>query len=118
MARARMSEVPPAAKGTTRRIGLLGYWACAGRLAARTAVKIAARHFMDILRFVRAREFIPTPGRPSCMTYLRDGSPHRRIRPRAGFRQRAPRATRLADSGDADPDRRRCPDGGGRVFAP
>src|SRR6266850_312483 len=53
IARARMSEVPPGAKGTTMRIGLLGYcWACTGRAASRerTAVKAAARRFMDVLR--------------------------------------------------------------------
>src|SRR5260221_12390161 len=53
IARARMSEVPPAAKGTTMRIGLLGdCCACAGgagRLAARAAARAAAKRVMDIL---------------------------------------------------------------------
>src|SRR5258706_13555568 len=55
IARARMSEVPPAAKGTMMRIGLFGYcWPRAGRaasrLAARAAVRAAAARFMDVLR--------------------------------------------------------------------
>src|SRR2546425_12592718 len=63
IARARMSEVPPGAKGTTMRIGLFGYcWPRAGRaanrLAARAAVRAAVRaaatRFMDVPR-VRLR---------------------------------------------------------------
>src|SRR2546425_12916999 len=59
IARARMSEVPPGAKGTTMRIGLFGYcWAsagkAAGKLAARAAVRAAATRFMDVPR-VRLR---------------------------------------------------------------
>src|SRR5258707_11457300 len=55
MARARMSEVPPAANGTTMRIGLFGYcWPRAGRaasrLAAKTVAKAAAMRFMGVLR--------------------------------------------------------------------
>src|SRR5882724_8079384 len=52
IARARMSEVPPAAKGTTKRIGLFGYWACAGaarRLAAKAATRAEQGRFMDVL---------------------------------------------------------------------
>src|SRR5256885_13354786 len=54
IARARMSEVPPAAKGTMMRIGLFGYcWPRAGRasrLAARAAGRAAATRFMAVLR--------------------------------------------------------------------
>src|SRR5882672_4869201 len=51
MARARMSEVPPAAKGTTMRIGLLGYCACAAEAATRPAARTAAMRFIVVLWF-------------------------------------------------------------------